>query len=199
MSEIAEGLHYLHSRNVIHGDLKGVCCYPGSYSAAELTPRQMNVLVDVADGTPRARIADLGIATVTRNPNSIRPVTGQNIHSPAWSAPEVMRGENPTKESDIYSFAMIVIEVQCGLFCVWLPLTVSTRAQVLSGDVPFSDLKTNWMVLVAVLEGKRPPRPAHPSCTHDFWTLIQRCWDQVPQLRPDISRVLQTLSSVSAN
>ena len=47
--------------------------------------------------------------------------------------------------------------------------------------------------------GERPPRPAHPSCTDDLWTLIQRCWDQDPQLRPEIPEVLQTLSSAYAN
>ena len=72
---------------------------------------QMNILVDVVDGTPHARIADFGIASVTKNPDSIRPATYQNIHTPTWSAPEVMRGENPSKESDVYSFAMIMTEV----------------------------------------------------------------------------------------
>ena len=72
---------------------------------------QVNILVDVVDGVPHARIADFGIATVTKNLDSIRPATHQNIHTPTWSAPEIMRGENPSKESDVYSFAMIMTEV----------------------------------------------------------------------------------------
>ena len=74
-------------------------------------PHQMNVLVEVVGGTPHSRVAGFGLATVTKNLDSIRPATDQNIHTPSWSAPEVLRGENPSKESDVYSFAMIMIEV----------------------------------------------------------------------------------------
>lgn len=82
-----------------------------------LTFHQMNILVDVVDGVPHARIADFGIAVVTKNLNSTRPVTPQDIHSPTWSAPEILSGENPSKESDVYSFAMVMIEVWYGLWC----------------------------------------------------------------------------------
>ena len=71
----------------------------------------MNILVDVVDNTPHVRIADFGIAIVTKNLDSMRPATYQNIHSPTWSAPEILHGENPTKESDVYSFAMVMVEV----------------------------------------------------------------------------------------
>lgn len=71
--------------------------------------------------------------------------------------------------------------------------------QVLSGQVPFSDLKSNYLIAVAVWEGKRPPRPTHPSCTDGLWTLIQRCWVQEPQSRPEIHEVSQTFSFVSSN
>ena len=86
-----------------------------------------------------------------------------------------------------------------GSSCVRLPLTVVASTQILSGKVPFSDLKTSWVVVQAVWEGKRPPRPVHPSCKDGLWTLIQRCWDQDPRLRPEISEVSQSLSSVSAD
>ena len=72
---------------------------------------QMNILVDVVDNIPHARITDFGIAIVTMNLNSIRPPTRQEAHTPRWSAPEILREQNPTKESDIYSFSMVTIEV----------------------------------------------------------------------------------------
>ena len=71
----------------------------------------MNILVDVVDNIPHARIADFGIAIVTMNLDSIRPPTRQEAHTPRWSAPEILREQNPTKESDIYSFSMVTIEV----------------------------------------------------------------------------------------
>ena len=71
----------------------------------------MNILVDVVDDIPHARIADFGIAIVTKNLDSIRPDTRQEVHTPRWSAPEIFLGQNPSMKSDIYSFAMVAIEV----------------------------------------------------------------------------------------
>ena len=71
----------------------------------------MNILVEVVDNIPHARIADFGIATVTKNLDSIRTETRQDVHTPRWSAPEIIREQNPSKESDVYSFAMVMIEV----------------------------------------------------------------------------------------
>ena len=73
--------------------------------------QQMNILVDVVDNIPHARIADFGIAIVTKNVDSIRTDTRQDVHTPRWSAPEIFLGQNPSKESDVYSFAMVTIEV----------------------------------------------------------------------------------------
>jgi serine/threonine protein kinase len=100
----------LHSRNVIHGDLKGVRC-PLEYLLSSIHTHQMNILVEVVDKIPHARLADFGIATVTKNLDSIRSETRQDVHTPRWSAPEIIREHNPTKESDVYSFAMVMIEV----------------------------------------------------------------------------------------
>ena len=86
-----------------------------------------------------------------------------------------------------------------GLKYVLFLLTVAALIQVLTGEVPFSNDKTNRMVLQAVLRGDRPSRPIHPSCTDGLWALTQRCWDQDPGLRPEILEVSQTFSSVSTN
>ena len=160
----------------------------------------MNILVEVVHGIPHARIADFGIAIVTKNLDSVRPDTRQEVHTPRWSAPEIFLGKNPSKESDVYSFAMVAIEVhrewsEMRVFS----LTVVAPTQALSGEVPFSSEKTNWTVAPAVLTGKRPSRPAHPSCTDGLWALIQRCWDQEPQLRPEAPEVSRIFYSVSTN
>ena len=97
---------------MIHGDLKGVRCRPEYCLTVVFTPYQMNILVEVVHGIPHARIADFGIAIVTKNLDSVRPDTRQEVHTPRWSAPEIFLGKNPSKESDVYSFAMVAIEVR---------------------------------------------------------------------------------------
>ena len=72
---------------------------------------QTNVLVELIDNIPHARIADFGVTIVTKNLDSVRAETRQDVHSPRWSAPEIIREQNPSKASDVYSFAMVMIEV----------------------------------------------------------------------------------------
>ena len=81
-------------------------------SHATLTPCQANIVVDAVGDTPRALLADFGVAIVTKNLDSLRPPTSEKTHTPRWSAPEILREEtNPSKESDVFSFAMVIVEV----------------------------------------------------------------------------------------
>ena len=109
LSDIANGLDYLHSRYVVHGDLKGVRRCSKSHFSTFLTPGQPNVLVDDAG---HARIADFGLATLTQNPFSIETPSAQRGYSPRWTAPEVLDEKPYSKEADIFSFAMVMIEVR---------------------------------------------------------------------------------------
>ncbi|KAF9789160.1 kinase-like domain-containing protein, partial [Thelephora terrestris] len=89
---VANGLGYLHSRNVIHGDLKGA-----------------NILVDAA-GNPR--IGDFGLATIARDSNSLSSTGDHRGTTPRFTAPEILKDiARHSKESDIFAFGMVVIEV----------------------------------------------------------------------------------------
>ena len=47
--------------------------------------------------------------------------------------------------------------------------------------------------MFAIAQGKRPPRPTHPTFTENLWTLMQHCWDHDPHLRPEVSEASQVL------
>ena len=64
--------------------------------------------------------------------------------------------------------------------------------QVFTGAVPFNDY-SNPQALEAISEGERPPRPRHPTFTESLWTLMKKCWNPDPHLRPEVSQVLQAL------
>ena len=70
--------------------------------------------------------------------------------------------------------------------------------QAFTGTTPFGDMEP-ILVVVAIAQGRRPQRPAHPWFTGKLWRVINRCWDDDPQLRPEAPEVLQALrdSSVS--
>ena len=111
LSDVANGLSYLHSCDVIHGGLKGVRCFARSRFITVLMHNQSSILVDT---TGRARITDFGLATVTQNLDSIRSAPADYGRSIRWIAPEILDGqETHSKEADVFSFAMVVIEVRC--------------------------------------------------------------------------------------
>ena len=74
-----------------------------------LTTSQQNILVD---GTGHARIVDFGLTAVTRNLDSMRNASYQSGHTPRWAAPEVLNEGMYSKEADMFSFAMVMIEVR---------------------------------------------------------------------------------------
>ena len=74
-----------------------------------LTRAKSNVLVDA---TMRARITDFGPATAAQNLHSIRSASEGHGRAAQWIAPEILsEGRTFSKEADIFSFAMVMIEV----------------------------------------------------------------------------------------
>jgi len=156
--DVAEALHYLHSRHVAHGDLIGP-----------------SILVDDAG---RACLTDFGLATIT--PDLEPAVSIHECYSIRWAAPEILRGEiGVSKETDIYSFGMVVIEVT-------------------SGSAPFAD-SSPTSVVAKVMMGERPERPMDPILTDGLWGLIQRCLEENPLRRPEIAEVIYHLRKASAS
>ena len=76
-----------------------------------LTLNQPNILVDT---TGRAQVIDCGLAMATQNMDSIRGAPEEHGHSTRWIAPEILANRGTfSKEADVFSFAMVIIEVCC--------------------------------------------------------------------------------------
>jgi len=159
LSDVAEGLNYLHSFRVVHGDLKGA-----------------NILID---DLGNVRLADFGLnSIVIEDSHNASPINNER-GTPRWMAPEILNVEGlnttrPSKESDVYAFAMVVVEV-------------------FTCRPPFPELG-HAAVLIRVVGGERPPRPEEAcrlGLSDSVWEMVEKCWEQEPLPRPKISEVLK--------
>jgi serine/threonine protein kinase len=97
--------------------------------------------------------------------------------SPELIAPErfELKSSHPSEPSDCYAFGMVIYET-------------------ISGHLPFHE-DTDLMVVVKVLEGRRPPRGARFS--KGLWGMLERCWVPQPSDRPTVGDVLRCLETLS--
>jgi serine/threonine protein kinase len=102
---VCEAVHYAHLRAVIHRDLK-----------------PSNILVK-ADGT--VRLLDFGIAKQleTLDTPADQTRTALRLMTPAYAAPEQVRGEQVGIFTDVYALGVILYELLAGL----LPFDLSNR------------------------------------------------------------------------
>lgn len=157
--EIASGIAYLHANNVIHRDLKSD-----------------NILLD-EDGM-HAKIADLGVAKV-RSAGSV-----YSQHTAAGSvmyvAPEMLRKEAYGTSVDVYSFALVVFE-----------LNTRRRPYTMKQAVDLDAIRA------AVVErGERPVMNAEDVVPAAIVSLMQRCWHPDGKQRPRMAEVVAELQAI---
>lgn len=90
----------------------------------------------------------------------------------AYMAPEVIYGEQPTPESEIYSFGMLLLEIS-------------------SGKLPYDGYVHNRDLAVKVLSGMRPKTLLGNDL--EYRELINQCLDAIPSKRPILTTILEKL------
>ncbi|KAG2359809.1 kinase-like domain-containing protein [Suillus spraguei] len=156
LNDVASGLYYLHSQNIVHGDLTG-----------------SNVLMDESG---RACLADYGLALIVASSTDMQTSTTQSVGSSSaarWAAPELFSSDEdetevqPTKSSDVYSLGCIML-------------------QILVGRLPYWWLRQSFHVNIAQMSGRLPMRddPNVPKLEVSHQIFLKRCWESLPLSRP---------------
>ena len=111
IQQVSLGMVYLHSKNIVHGDLKAVLCLSYNLLFYLTNFRQQNVLID--DGG-RALLCDFGLARVKADIMSRSTIVDVTTMAGSrhWMAPEQLVGESLRNgPSDVYAFGCTSYEV----------------------------------------------------------------------------------------
>lgn len=74
-----------------------------------------NVLIDKND---HARLTDFGLASITQEDTTFDPHDQGGTGMTTWAAPEILKGGPATNEGDVFTFAMVAVEVSTvEVFC----------------------------------------------------------------------------------
>ncbi|KAJ7843675.1 kinase-like domain-containing protein, partial [Mycena leptocephala] len=142
--------------------------------------KALNILVTPSG---KACIADFGVSSITHAMTLLFTTSTANGRggTARYQAPELFRGGQNHFGSDVYAFACVCYEI-------------------MSGTIPFPELRQDTAVIFAVIEGKWPLQPM--SCTgttvlDSLWELLNNCWEGRAKMRPTAPQIVERLKGPS--
>ncbi|CAI5741132.1 unnamed protein product [Hyaloperonospora brassicae] len=159
--DTSRGMAYLHSMKppIIHRDLKS-----------------MNILVSSTWG---AKVSDFGLSR-EKSVDETMSVTG----TPLWLPPEMIRGERYTEKADVYSFGIVLAELD-------------TR------KIPYHDIKAkgarnkkvsgSTLMHMVAYDNLRPS--LSKNCMNSVRDLYERCTSDDQSMRPTFEEIVQFLEN----
>jgi len=158
--QVADGMTAVHAAGIIHRDLAA-----------------RNVMVFAMDvNSPNrtvVKVGDYGISTFTGEQSFVQTAGTNSISPFRWMSPEALRSRRWSKQSDVWSFGVLLWEI----------LTL--------GDFPYGYLDDPEVARRVDKEGLRLPKPA--TCPEDVWQLVERCFASQPKDRPSFIEIKASL------
>jgi len=142
--QVAAALAAAHAAGVVHRDLKSG-----------------NIFLVAPPSESRAVVTDFGLAGSSGEAAS---ETGELMGSPAYMAPEQVRGEAATPATDIYAFGVVLYEM-------------------VTGELPFLGTSAFYTAVKRLKEPPPPPRDKVPALDPACNAAILRCLEREPANR----------------
>eukprot|EP01015_Nassula_variabilis_P013637 TRINITY_DN2122_c0_g1_i5.p1 TRINITY_DN2122_c0_g1~~TRINITY_DN2122_c0_g1_i5.p1 ORF type:complete len:232 (+),score=5.90 TRINITY_DN2122_c0_g1_i5:88-783(+) len=167
--DIAEGMNYLHEQNP---------------PLIHRDLKSLNLLIDKPVFGPMVtasvKIADFGL-TRTQSLTSNDKMTGL-MGTYHWMAPEIFESKPYSSKADVYSFGIVLWEVICR-------------------ETPYRELQSPYAIMKKVtMEQGRPNIARIPqSCPLKLQSLMQKCWHQDPEQRPQFNEVIKSLKNIEVD
>ncbi|KZP07774.1 kinase-like protein [Athelia psychrophila] len=163
LCDVAAGLEYLHSQEIIHGDLTG-----------------NNVLIDE---NQKACLTGFGMFAVKSEHEGACYWSSTIGGGMRYRAPELL----PPLEGDMFDFKPVVTQ-SCDIYSMG-----SVILQLLSGTVPYKEIRSDVYVLLTLAHGIRPRRPKTLILTDKLWAYIEVCWGKSADERPLAGEVTKAM------
>jgi len=171
MLEVAEGVQYIHSEGIIHGDLRGE-----------------NILLDPE---LHCQITDFGL---TRHSDAT--ATASNSRTLNFAAPELFGVCEKCGQQDCDGCQ----EGQEGLTPLQGKKSVPTDVYAFGclyyatffNTAPFHG-KNEYQIIRSVTKGTRPERLNSPAIDNGVWELIQLCWSHNASERPTMQKIIESM------
>ncbi|KLO07652.1 kinase-like protein [Schizopora paradoxa] len=136
-----------------------------------------NILIS-SSGKPL--LADFGLSVALSHSTTVSTAHGSK-GTTRWLAVELLNPDssstspNHTEMSDIWAFGMVIYEL-------------------LSGQIPYHDIKNEGAVILAIATGKLPARPYIDNdgarCDETLWLLCHACWKRFHDTRPSTKDII---------
>ncbi|KAG1748006.1 kinase-like domain-containing protein [Suillus paluster] len=154
--------------------------YPNNpVTHGDLTGSNVLILWDMT-----ACIADFGLSSMLgdlQTGTTYLAATAMYPGAVRWTAPELLLSDDlqPTTLSDIYSLGSIML-------------------QVLSGKLPWHEIKREVIIIREIQQGNTPHCPSQSPLVSELWPFIRRCWSLSPNERPSAGAALEFIQHIRA-
>ncbi|PIA14153.1 kinase-like protein [Coemansia reversa NRRL 1564] len=172
--QMLRGLHYLHSAQICHRDIKCDNTLLDEYMSVKLVDfgaaKVLNQQLQAATRRTRLEAASLTGTPMYMAPEVILSSNGGSVAAGSGTAREILR-PGRLGAQDIWALGCCVVEM-------------------ITGSPPWAHLDNEWAIMYHVAAGD-PPLPAASELSPACLRFIRRCFTRQPADRPDAGELLQ--------